>query len=651
MDTLEMLEIWLLQPMGVLHRPLEIKPVSSGGLKSHAAAVWCVSDLANGYIVTGAADKIVNVYLRNGVIVHKLKGHTDCVRDIAVINENEFLTCANDAIIKRWIAATGDCLGDFYGHSNYIYSMSALYGGNLVVSSGEDKTIRVWLKGEIDQTITLPAQSVWCVKLLPNEDIACGSSDGILRIFTTDSKRYADSETIQKFEESVAYTEQTQDFGDLKTNDLPDSSSLHQPGKKDGEIKLVKEDTNVKAYSWSQKELKWNLVGDVMGGNSSNSGKQLFNGIEYDYIFSVDIQDGIPPLKLPYNNGQDPWLVAQKFIDDNSLSQLYLEQVANFIIKNSKVAPVVNSKQYDDPYTGTSRHIPNSLAQTVHQPVDSSMVKPLSASLNPSTYIPLTTFLKLEQANVTAIHEKLKEFNLKQQSEGQSVLEDKLESVIKLALNENQEIIEAETINTLMTLLRWPDSFVFPILDIARLAVLQATVTDKLCTDEFFHLLERHLSKDAIAANQMLTFRLFANMFVHDVGERLCLRYKNELLKFIPDLTSPANKNTQIAVSTYILNLVVSLTKRNDVTGKTQVLNTICNCFTFFKEAEAIFRIFVGLGTLLKKSVADERAQLVNILLESEYVLSTLKRVSDGLEPNLQNKLVCVSKDIINLIF
>jgi phospholipase A-2-activating protein len=64
-----------------------------------------------------------------------------------------------------------------------------------------------------------------------------------------------------------------------------------------------------------------------MGGNSSNSGKQLYNGREFDYIFSVDIQDGIPPLKLPYNNGQDPWLVAQKFIDDNSLSQLYLEQV------------------------------------------------------------------------------------------------------------------------------------------------------------------------------------------------------------------------------------------------------------------------------------------------------------------------------------
>ena len=29
--------------------------------------------------------------------------------------------------------------------------------------------------------------------------------------------------------------------------------------------------------------------------------KQLYKGKEYDYVFDVDIQDGVPPLKLPYN--------------------------------------------------------------------------------------------------------------------------------------------------------------------------------------------------------------------------------------------------------------------------------------------------------------------------------------------------------------
>lgn len=108
--------------------------------------------------------------------------------------------------------------------------------------------------------------------------------------------------------------------------------ALMAPGRRDGETKVVNNGGKVEAYSWSQSACKWELVGDVMGatgGSNESSGKQLHNGIEYDYVFSVDIQDGVPALKLPYNLNQDPWDVAQKFINDNELSQLYLEQVFN----------------------------------------------------------------------------------------------------------------------------------------------------------------------------------------------------------------------------------------------------------------------------------------------------------------------------------
>jgi hypothetical protein len=29
--------------------------------------------------------------------------------------------------------------------------------------------------------------------------------------------------------------------------------------------------------------------------------KQLYEGQEYDYVFDVDVSEGMPPLKLPYN--------------------------------------------------------------------------------------------------------------------------------------------------------------------------------------------------------------------------------------------------------------------------------------------------------------------------------------------------------------
>lgn len=57
---------------------------------------------------------------------------------------------------------------------------------------------------------------------------------------------------------------------------------------------------------------------------------------EYDFVFSVDISDTEPPIKLPYNKGEDPWQAAQTFIHRNNLPQAYLDQVANFIIKNSQ---------------------------------------------------------------------------------------------------------------------------------------------------------------------------------------------------------------------------------------------------------------------------------------------------------------------------
>lgn len=70
-------------------------------------------------------------------------------------------------------------------------------------------------------------------------------------------------------------------------------------------------------------------------------------------MFSVDIEDGKPPLKLPFNVTEDPWFAAQRFLDNNSLSQLFLDQVANFIIDNTKgVTLGQESSGYVDPFTG-----------------------------------------------------------------------------------------------------------------------------------------------------------------------------------------------------------------------------------------------------------------------------------------------------------
>lgn len=45
---------------------------------------------------------------------------------------------------------------------------------------------------------------------------------------------------------------------------------------------------------------QWTKIGVVVDAVGSGR-KQLYQGKEWDYVFDVDVQDGVPPLKLPYN--------------------------------------------------------------------------------------------------------------------------------------------------------------------------------------------------------------------------------------------------------------------------------------------------------------------------------------------------------------
>ncbi|EGI63204.1 PREDICTED: phospholipase A-2-activating protein [Acromyrmex echinatior] len=631
-------------------------------LVGHTAAVWCVADLSSGSIISGSADKLIIVWSRDGSVQHKLAGHTDCVRDIIDIKEDEFLSCANDATIRHWNAKLGTCLGTYCGHENYIYSIVAIPNGTYVYSSGEDRTIRIWYNAELKQTIVLPTQSIWCIDLFSNGDIVAGSSDGAIRIFSSDPERYANRETLETFEKEVANTtlNAQQIIGDINIKDLPDSRVLLQPGQRDGQTKIVNEGDGVRAYSWSQSEQRWIKIGDVMGasgGTAATSGKQLYNGIEYDYVFSVDIQDGVPPLKLPYNKGQDPWHVAQKFLHDNNLSQLFLDQVANFIVKNSEPSPILNTgSQYVDPFTGGSRYVPgsgtssNASSCAPDVSAQSSAFNSSNTSASPS-YIPHSKYLKLEQANLSAILEKLYELNNKQENIFK-ISEEKLNAIEKFMNNQVSEEITASTISALKSSLDWPNHAVFPALDIARLAVLHKEVNDQLCTEELLSIIRRHIKSDAALSNQMLTFRLIANMFQHEKGEKLCLDHKDEILTSLLDLQSLGNKNNQVAISTYILNLIVALNKYNDAPGRTRALNVLFTILPRLNEPEAMFRALVGLGTLLAATPdPSNRNELISAVRQSETALNVLRTLSESTtDLNMSNKVVNCSKQIIDLI-
>jgi phospholipase A-2-activating protein len=329
-------------------------------LKGHEAAVWAITSIKNGKYATGSADKNIFVWNSRGEKLVVLKGHTDCVRGLVGLDDGSLLSCSNDATIRHW-SETYDCLKEFHGHSNYIYSIAlnpAL--GDVFVTGSEDSTIRMWSlsKGQLGDALSLPAQSVWTVACIDNGDIITGTSDALVRVFTKDPKRCASDDMLAAFETSVSTRklEMSKELGGVKVNELPGPESLLQEGT-DGQTRLVRQPNGkILCYQWTNG--KWECVGDVMGaagGTQETSGKSLHEGIEYDFVFNVDIEDGAPPLKLPFNKTDDPWLAAQKFIHKHDLPQVYLEQVANFIIKNANLTSLPAMKvdeDFVDPFTG-----------------------------------------------------------------------------------------------------------------------------------------------------------------------------------------------------------------------------------------------------------------------------------------------------------
>ncbi|XP_026739639.1 phospholipase A-2-activating protein [Trichoplusia ni] len=626
-------------------------------LKGHQAAVWAAVELFSNTYATASADKTIKLWMKDGSIITTLTGHTDCVRDIAVASPETFLSCSNDASIKLW-TNKGQCLNTFYGHSNYIYSISMNPGvAQGFASCGEDGCVRLWAGSDCVRDIRLPVQSVWSITCLDNGDIVTGSSDGVVRVFTKDPARYADENTLKLFEEEVAKMQAAsqQEIGGFKLSELPGPEVLLEPGKADGQTKLVRRGTNVKCYSWSAADCSWNEVGDVMGAPPSSEGKTMFQGKEYDFVFSVDIKDGAPPIKLPFNKTEDPWVAAQAFIHKHNLPQVYLEQVANFIITNAKLdSEPVSSNGFADPFTGESRYVPGSGGPP---PAPPALADPFTGSgayttsttttsSNEKMLIPHDAYIRFDQANLKAIFDKLKEFNSKVGDGLSAMTEEQLESVVKLG--ELNNTYNNETISTLKKMLGWPKEILFPVLDVTRLAVrnkeINAQIFDTTYGPSFIKYLLSLLTPDNLPANQMLAMRVLVNAFSDLPGEMLVLAARESVLHSIICFTQ-LSTNAQIAATSLLLNLSVALAQQPD---SVDLADCLVQLFSKITDNEAYFRGLVALGTLLMES--PSKLQIQTRVISNAQLHNRLKKDSGvTTDPNYA-KIATLSQQIIRLL-
>ncbi|KAJ8972552.1 hypothetical protein NQ314_000139 [Rhamnusium bicolor] len=679
----------------------------------------------DGLVITGGYDNVIFVYKPGEPFpTYTYKGeHTNTICALSKgKDENSFFSASWDQSAKYWCisVSSNKSIVTFTGHEAAVWHVRQLSDTRVVTASAdrtiglwasngerlhtlrdEDRTVRFWKNGVNTQTIDLPAQSVWCVASLPNGDILTGASDGIIRVFTQDESRVADELSLTKFNEEVnaLKMQSLQEIGGVKVSDqrmavlslimhlLPGREALYDPGKRKGQMKMIRENNVVVAYTWVEdgENSHWDKVGEVLGGKDKDEqGKTIYEGESYDFVFSVDVEDGKPPLKLPYNKGEDPYQAAHKFLAKHLLPADYLEQVVDFILKNSKeqYVPPINN-EYQDPFTGGSRYTPgyssgnqgelgmnldpftggSSYSTSVNKKATSKAGAAAGAnsdsftgkssytslSQSPSTFFPITTYRSFDMGDPNIILNKLKEFNRKREDGRFLVEENDLEEMIKVCVSVPSE---PNSYNVLFKLLDWPDDIIFPVLDVVRLAVRDKTNNEVISTMNNGIIIEKiknYIGESCKVVNNMIvSLRTICNLCLHECGEALIYNNRFDILESYTSL-GYLNKNCQIALSTSLLNLTILTIKKNDDIGFSILAQVLPDILTKLSDPESQFRLYVAIGTLIKSSNSHQQEIRAKVNENSNF-LSTLQLHTFSGQNDLENKRMNCVKELMNIL-
>lgn len=533
--------------------------------------------------LTCSADKQIRLW-QGEKIINSFSGHTDVVRSLVMLNEEVFASSSNDGTIKIW-DLSGNLISTLTGHESFIYDIAVLPNGNLV-SCGEDRSVRIWSleNDSLLQTITLPCISNWCLALL-GEDIVVGSSDNYVRIFTKDESKFASKEELEQFEESVRNSTISEQSVDINKTDVPGYERLNTPGK-EGQTVMVKNNVGViEAHQWSNNQ--WNKIGDVVSATGSSSKKE-YQGKMYDYVFDVDVEDGKPPLKLPFNAGDNVYTVANKFLADNELPSSYVQEVVNFIEKNTEGVNI----------TETSASNASSANETSTKPSHELVV------------IPVKDFILFKDINNNQLVKGLTKFNEGQQN--------------KLSFIPNQfDVSSSEAVDlilgTVTEIFKWEETAYLIGFDLLRVLIPKLGINDILKNEELPEIILGFINKGVESNNPsvlMMMLKFLSNLSESILFIQIFITTDDSLVlskDFLDKLNKLKNKQLDVNHKHYNQFLVsyATLLFNISVACITKKIKSDVSQFMFATtNEEANYRFLITLGNLkyvklTKKSVGD----------------------------------------------
>ncbi|GMH13428.1 hypothetical protein Nepgr_015269 [Nepenthes gracilis] len=576
--------------------------------EAHNAAIQAVIKLPSGELVTGSTDTTLKLW-RGKTCVHSFVGHTDTVRGLAVMPGLGVISASHDGSIRLW-ALTGEALMEMVGHTSIVYSVDSHTSG-LVVSGSEDCSAKIWKDGACLQSIEHPG-CVWDAKFLENGDIVTACSDGIVRIWTAHQDRIADPVERQSYVALLsAYKSSRKRVGGLKLEELPGLEALRVPGTSDGQTKVVREGDNGVAYAWNAREYKWDKIGEVVDGpDDSLKGHPMLGGVEYDYVFDVDIGDGEPIRKLPYNRSDNPYIAADRWLIKENLPLTYRQQIVEFIMENTGQKTFTFDPSFRDPYTGSFAYVPG----------EPSNKNDMTSKPPTFKHIPKKGMLVFDVAQFDGILKKISEFN-------NALLSDQVQkhlSLLELEISQLGAVLKIlkdtshyhsssfadVDVDLLLKLLNfWPLSMIFPAIDILRMMVLHPDGANKLFKhidgdDALMAMIKRVTASPTIPANILTSLRAITNLFKNSCFHKWLQDHRTEILDAFSSCYTTLNKHVQLAYSTLILNYAVLLIEKKDEEGQSQVLSAALEIVeTENLDVDSKFRALVAIGSLMLEGV------------------------------------------------
>ena len=528
--------------------------------------------------------------------------HEGPIRDIALVDDDGTLmiaTCSNDGTVRLRELQTAKSLSTlaFAQAQHPPMLLSVTSNATTLVSGAEDGQVVFWEHGSSPQIVPHPA-SVWKVLSCPNGDIATCSDDGKLRIFTRSSDRMAPTSERQAFADVVQRAQEKQSSGPTpeEVAKLPHwNDRLQHRGKSEGFVQVFQRDGVAIAAQWSMDSQTWLEVGQVTGSRDSGS----IGGVTYDHVLPVEIdrtEGGVATLQLGYNTGENPFVAAQRFIDDNMLPQYHLNQIADYVQQRvGQSAPTLGAAA----------------------PVATAGVPVVSYKYIPAKgYKAMGLPEKSASTTLQKMQEKIIGFGRVSEAE-QALLTTLSKTLCDSSRYHASTVSDAELVMVDRFLNSWPVEEVFAAIDLARLVALhpdaagRQSVWGSIVARVLALCSEIPPDGPAATAIPMLALRLFSNCIKGGSGSRdaVCSRL-GDILTCSRSFVGSTNKNVRLSLATLLYN-VASYGSSNGTTDSfaaeiVPLLDGILSSKAY--EAEATFRTLVTLGTVANSGAIGKAA-------------------------------------------